>query len=192
MLAACWAVVVVADTYRTPGVSVGSTADTGVQVNPGQTTDDRDDTALRLAKGRQWIAHKAWGGVMVPEWDNLTPDEQEQAVTEARHWINAAVNTGISIVPAGRTVVDLPEPDEVDENIAMSGRPPILANGWTVDRWSAYAWVEGGVARVDVVTGPDDGTADHAERCGVMLIAAAREARRLAAEQSSGVGGDTR
>jgi predicted transcriptional regulator len=67
-------------------------------------------TARRLAKARQWIARQGLNGYL-PRWEELTPDEQEQAETEARHWINAAVNAGISIVPAGRVVVDLPEPD---------------------------------------------------------------------------------
>lgn len=157
----------------TEGVSAGSTADTGVQVNPGQTTDgDRvegiTDEMIETA-----------ADTITQEWfDELSTREMARIVLES--------------ALAGRTVVDLPEPDEIDENIALSGRSPILANSWVVDRWSAYAWVEDGAARVDIVTGPEDGTADHAERCGVMLIAAAREARRLAAEQSSGVGGDTR
>lgn len=73
---------------------------------------DTDTTAARMARARQWIAHQATG--YLPPWDGLTPVEQEQAETEARHWIQAAVNAGVKIVPPGCAVVELPEPDDTD------------------------------------------------------------------------------
>lgn len=146
---------------------------------------ERGDMALRMAQARQWIAHKSWGGVMCPPWDGLTPDEREQAETEARYWINAAVNAGVKIVPAGCTVVELPEPDVVDENIALSGNPPILANVWRAGTWEIYTWVKDGEPRVDVVTGRDDGM-DVAAMRQVFLagLAACNAADRLSGSVS--------
>ena len=56
-----------------------------------------ENAALRLAKGRQWIAHDGGArcGMPVPQWEDLTPAEQEQAETEARHWLRAAYNIGL-------------------------------------------------------------------------------------------------
>lgn len=56
-----------------------------------------DDTARRLAAGRQWLAHEGGAGIgmPVPPWDGLTPAEQKLAVIEARHWLRAAYNTGV-------------------------------------------------------------------------------------------------
>jgi predicted transcriptional regulator len=133
-------------------------------------------TARRLAKARQWIARQGLNGYL-PRWEELTPDEQEQAETEARHWINAAVNAGISIVPAGRVVVDLPEPD---------GREVIHGRAFWAIRVptdEVQAFLEDGRPYVSFMY--TDETPENAERLGLTLVAAAREALRLA----SGVAG---
>lgn len=51
------------------------------------------ELAQELARGRQRIAHH--GNRYIPDWDGLTPAEQEQAETEARHWVRAVVNMGL-------------------------------------------------------------------------------------------------
>lgn len=136
---------------------------------------ERGEVADRMARGRQWLAHH--GNAYLPTWDDLTPVEQEQAVQEARYWIQAAVNTGVKIVPPGWTVVALPEPD----GTSLEGDPI----------WSAHVDYEATIfATVEhghpVVLGPfSDGPwhPDSAEMFGLRLLAAAREARRLAGEQ---------
>lgn len=144
-----------------------SAALTSRVVDPAETETD-EGAALRMARSRQWIAHKGTG--YLPPWDGLTPVEQEQVETEARHWIQAAVNTGVKIVPPGCTIVQLPEPD----GAALSGAP----------RWDASA--RRILAKVDDQGRPFirlDGQTwlvEEAESIGLALVAAAREARRLA------------
>lgn len=123
------------------------------------------DMALRLAKARQWIAHQ--GNRYLPTWDDLPPIEQEQAETEARYWIQAAVNAGVTIVPAGRSVIDLPEPDGHDE----------IAGIWWWDTFKG---------RVESRTGTYDEAREADYRAmAVAMLAAAEHNKllRLAAEQ---------
>jgi hypothetical protein len=188
-----------------------------------ETSDQ--DVALRLAKARQWIAHQGTG--YIPPWDGLTPVEQEQAETEARHWLRAAYNTGVlaprpsgpapgltdemieaaaralygevaphgdpewddarvrdqdvfrqhatvaltAVLGAGRTVVDLPEPDGHDE----------IAGIWWWDTFKG---------RVESRTGNYDQAreADYRAMAVAMLAAAEHNKRlRLAAEQRASV-----
>ena len=144
---------------------------------------ERGEVASRMARGRQWLAHAggARTGMPVPPWDGLTPAEQEAAELEARHWIQAAVNTGVKIVPPGCTVVELPDPD----GTSIEGDP----------LWSAHVDYEETIfACVDsaghpVVEGPfSEGpmATVTAEMFGLRLLAAAREARRLASGSQVG------
>lgn len=81
------------------------------------TPPARGEAAASMARARQWLAHHGGerSGMPVPTWDSLTPGEQELAELEARHWIQAAVNAGVTIVPTGRKVVDLPAPKSSNE-----------------------------------------------------------------------------
>lgn len=60
-----------------------------------RASQSREDAALRLAQARQEIARQANTGLPVPGWGELTPGEQDQAETEARHWIRAAVDADL-------------------------------------------------------------------------------------------------
>lgn len=138
----------------------------------------QDGTARRLAKARQWIAHQGLNGYL-PSWDELTPDEQEQAETEARHWINAAVNAGISIVPAGRTVADLPEPDRIR---------PDGASMWQAEFRSITAEVDN-AGRPYIRLNGQILLDDKAEAVALAMLAAVATARQQAAQSSGDAGG---
>lgn len=116
---------------------------------------DEDRIALRLARGRQWLAQEAGQrmGMPIPAWDDLTPDEQKDAEWEARAWLRAAYNTEVAIVPAGRTVVELPEnwraelqdleQDAYDQNV-LDGR-----RATTEQRCAYAAGVEAAMERIE-------------------------------------------
>lgn len=84
------------------------------------------------------------------------------------------------LAKAGRVVVDLPEPDDRDEYGPRWDSVRDMPIRVEVDGGSPAVW------DCDADMAPED-----AERHGLALVAAAREARRLAAERSGGVGGDT-
>jgi hypothetical protein len=51
-----------------------------------------DPRVLALAKARQQLAHE---GMLLPTWDELTPDEQEQSLPDARNYLESAVRAGL-------------------------------------------------------------------------------------------------
>lgn len=55
-----------------------------------------DPRTLALAKAHQRIAHDSDGINCIPDWDGLTPAEQDTCVREASNWLRAAVEAGIA------------------------------------------------------------------------------------------------
>jgi len=51
------------------------------------------DQSLRLAQARQRIAERTG---YIPPWDELDGNDQETAVLEARNWLRAAVECGLT------------------------------------------------------------------------------------------------
>ena len=151
---------------------------TAVSPDPSGITEE-EDAARRLAMARQWIAHKGTG--YIPPWEGLTPVEQEQAETEARHWINAAVNAGVTIVPAGRTVVDHREPDQRYDGSAVwcVGPFDLVARG---DETIHFTWHSN--------IPPRQTMGVHTVRAlAASLLAALAENERLAVESPVTAGG---
>lgn len=96
----------------------------------------------------------------------------------------AQMRAALSAALAGRTVVQLPEPE-----LVLNERPGMRAHAvFDVDSFIVTALAMEQGPRVNLRGGPML-WADEAERRGAALIAAAREARRLAADL--GVGDQT-
>lgn len=97
----------------------------------------------------------------------------------------------VSAFVAGRAVVDLPEPDRLEENIALRVDPPLLASTWGVDGWKVYAWIKNGQAHVEVAEfwPEQDANVEAMRRRFAVGLAACAEAERLAAGSSSGAAG---
>jgi hypothetical protein len=155
-----------------------------VDQRDNSTGPERDDAALRLARGRQWLAHE--GNGYIPEWDGLRPDEQEQAVIEARRWLRAAYNVGITIVPAGRTVIELPEPNAASSNDQHGSW--IVGGDVETDFAAFLHWDDASpVVEVSYERGGTQewGTAELRTFC-LNGLAACEFADRLAAESSQG------
>lgn len=95
--------------------------------------------------------------------------------------IRAAASQAVSAALAGRQVVVLPKPDLTDSE----GDPAWTVPGVHVDTEDhIVAYVYEGRPLVSAITAPDDPIA--AEAYALALLAAAREARRLAAGSGSG------
>ncbi|MEE1812690.1 hypothetical protein [Streptomyces sp. BE133] len=73
-----------------------------------------DPRVLALAKWRQQLSHE---GVYNPTWEELTDQEREDSLPEARNYLKAAIRAGL--IPAGSPVVS---PLAVDGNTVA---PPI-------------------------------------------------------------------
>ncbi|MFD8335624.1 hypothetical protein ACFV42_23635 [Streptomyces solisilvae] len=75
-------------------------------LSPG--SEGVDPRARLLAEHRQRIAHEGIG--YLPAWGELTPQEREESVREAAHWLRAAVEAGIAPLTArpeiGRPLLD--------------------------------------------------------------------------------------
>ncbi|MFG2408784.1 hypothetical protein ACGFR8_31460 [Streptomyces brevispora] len=51
-----------------------------------------DPRVLALARSRQQLSHE---GVFNPTWDELTDEEREGALPEARNYLKAAIRAGL-------------------------------------------------------------------------------------------------
>lgn len=124
------------------------------------TLDDR--RVLALAKARQQISHE---GVLSPTWDELTAEEQEGALPDARNYLHAAIRAGL--VPADTM------PTQDDETAADRLR----ATRQTLNRYrSTLAAVRTAVTDAKACTG-EGCTVDHRD---VVLALIADIAGRLA------------
>lgn len=81
-----------------------------VHHTPAAADDPSEGSARRMAAARHALAFPGPGDPF--GWDHLLPSAQAAAELEARWWIRAAVNAGVTIVPPGRRAVDLPAPDQ--------------------------------------------------------------------------------
>ena len=81
------------------------------------------DAAAVLAEQRQRIAHE--GIPYMPPWAGLSPAEQDQAVREAAHWLNAAERAGLLTKPEPMILMPEPTPEQAEELTAMwKANPP--------------------------------------------------------------------
>lgn len=134
---------------------------------------DRDIPEETVEKAIERVAHEVYEA-----W-HVTAN-RDAYVGDA---IRAAASQAVSAALAGRQVVDLPEPDarrDVNGLVDVEWHDPRHGRHWLV---IATRHADGGteVSNGGVVIDPD-----HAEARGLMLLAAAREARRLAAGSGSG------
>jgi hypothetical protein len=121
---------------------------------------------------------------------NITPDMIERAAAALKtgnifghagpkgYWA-AQAEVALTAALAGRTVVDLPEPDTTDSE----GDPAWTVPGVIADEQDhVVAYVHHGKPLISAITSPDDPFA--VEAYALALMAAARTSRRLAAESS--------
>ncbi len=75
---------------------------------PDFTSDAERDQAVRLAMARQHIASRA-NTFPAPPWEALDEYQRERATTEARHWLRAADNAGLTLRHESHDALDLHE-----------------------------------------------------------------------------------
>jgi hypothetical protein len=87
-----------------------------------------DPRVLALAKARQQMAHSNPFNVVCPPWDGLTEQEQQLSLLDARNYLRAAINAGLTATPP----VAVPPTDQAarSERYAAAIRDTA---GWVLD-----------------------------------------------------------